>query len=117
MAVTKTDMANKALRKMGVLPQGQQATNAQSTDLKAAYDEVYDRLAEDDLVTWGSGQNVPDRFVQPVVALMAANRVNEWSVPQAKMQAIISEANNAMTLIRRLVAEPYYYVPTRFTDY
>lgn len=105
---TAADIRNKAGALLGVKALGQTLENSVSSDLDAAYDEVYARLRDEDLVSWHSTAEVPDEVVSPVVALVAFARVNEYGVSDSRYQRISLLANQSEIRIRRSLQDDYF---------
>lgn len=103
---TSAEIRNKAAKKLGLYGTGQTLRSAIATDIDAAYTEVYGRLQSLQLTTWGAAQEVPASLVEPVVALVANARVNEYSVPLERYQRIKADALDAMGMIREIVYTP-----------
>lgn len=95
---TKTDIRNKALKRLGILGATQTATAEQAVDLEAAYDEVYAELEANDLAVWDD-ETIPNEFVAPVVALVAQARLDEYSVSTERYQRIVADASRAIPRI------------------
>ena len=106
MAV-KADIRNKALDKHGLIASGQTADSNHQADLDAAYDEVYEELRTEGLAVWPSTGTINDELVNPLVALVASKRLDEYGVPDRAYQSIASQAANAIPQIRRILARPY----------
>jgi hypothetical protein len=105
---TAADIRNKAGALLGVKALGQTLQNSVSSDLDAAYDEVYARLRDEDLVSWHSTAAVPDEVVSPVVDLVAFARVNEYGVSSERYQRIAIAASQAEIRIRRSLQDDYF---------
>ena len=75
-----------------------------SADMTEAYTEVYAELQGLDLTSWGSTDDVPDKFSWSVSALMAARRVSTYNVPDELYQRIKLDEVSAMARIRELQA-------------
>ncbi len=105
---TVAEIRDKAARKLGVLAFGQTLSNRYSADLTAAYSEVYAELRELNLVNWTLTGTIPDEVVEPVVALVARARVDEYGVSNDRYQRILNSAQNAETSLRRVIHDPYF---------
>jgi len=120
MAV-RADMVNKALRRMGLLRADATTTAHRNTDMGAAFDEVYAELEEEMLVNFPSDGTIPNKLVQPIVALMAFARLDEYRLAPSKQRLILAEAGPngeiAKSKIRRLGTGPEVVPTTRFKDY
>lgn len=105
---TAAEIRNKAGSKLGVKAIGQVLENAVSSDLDSAYDEVYARLRDEDLVSWHSTAEVPDELVSPVVDLVAFARADEYKVNGEKYQRLLLAARHAEARIRRSLQDDYF---------
>jgi len=105
---TAAEIRNKAGFKLGVKAIGQALENAVSSDLDAAYTEVYNRLRAEDLVNWAESAEVPDDLVSPVVDLVAFSRADEYRVNGEKYQRLMLAASQAETRIRRSLQDDYF---------
>lgn len=105
---TAATIRNKAASKLGVKAIGQTLESAVSSDLDAAYDEVYARLRDEDLVSWHSTAEVPDELVSPVVDLVAFARADEYGVSNERYQRLMLAASQAETRIRRSIQDDYF---------
>lgn len=100
---TTAQIRTRVLRRLGVLGRGQTARAEDNAEIDQAYKEVYADLENKGLTIWGSNTaDVPDRFVDPISALVAASRVEEFSVPLPKYQRIMGAASVAENRIREL---------------
>ena len=105
---TAAQIRNKAASKLGIKAIGQTLENAVSSDLDEAYDEVYARLRDEDLVSWHSTAEVPDEVVSPVVDLVAFARADEYKVNGEKYQRLMLAASQAEVRIRRSLQDDYF---------
>lgn len=110
MAVTRAEIANRALRRCGRLAFDQQAESSISNEALQAYDEVYDSLEELGIVDWGSTASVPNQYVFWVVALTAYSLADTLGVSTERYQRIAVDARNAEREIRRVYNT--YYTPS-----
>lgn len=108
MAKTATQIRNQALRELGVLPLGQTASAEWAQSVDEAYTEVYAALQEHDLAVWSSSESVPDAYVNPVVVLVAAQRLNVAGVSNDRYQRIANAAAGALSEIRRIKAGQWF---------
>ncbi len=120
MSVTKAEIRNKALKKLGVFGTGQVAGSGKAADLDQAYSEVYAQLSARDLVAWDLDEEIPDQFVHAVVALVADARKDEYRIPNDLYQRITLDARGdnttinpgAVKNIRTVQASNVYIQPT-----
>ncbi len=105
---TKAEIRDKAGAKLGKKKLGQALQSAVSDDLDDAYDEVYARLRDEDLVSWHSTAEVPDELVSPVVDLVSFARIDEYGVKGERAQRIMIAASQAEIRIRRSLQDDYF---------
>ena len=105
---TAAQIRDKAGFKLGVKALGQALENSVSSDLDDAYTEVYNRLRDEDLVSWDVAAEIPDEVVSPVVDLVAFSRVDEYGVSTERYQRIVSAASQAEVRIRRSLQDDYF---------
>lgn len=79
--LSKANIALEALEKMGVKPVSQSASPADSDDLEACYEELYEELEVDGLVEWASDAVVPGRYVGVISDIMAIYRAGKYDIP------------------------------------
>jgi hypothetical protein len=108
---TAAQIRTKALKKLGVLAIGQTASAEISADLDEAYEEVYAQLDARNLAEWDSDEEIPDEYVNPVVALVAYARVDEYSIPNDRYQRITLDMRQALAQIREMQESNVYKVP------
>jgi acetyl-CoA acetyltransferase len=117
MAVTRAEIANRALRRAGRLAYGQTAESTLSNAALQAYDEVYDYLERLGIVDWGSTASVPNEYVPWVVAMTAYNKADEWGISNERFARIAQDANAAEREIRRLFNDYYTTTEVKVKDY
>jgi len=105
---TAAEIRDKAGLKLGVKAIGQTLENSVSSDLDAAYTEVYARLRDEDLVTWAETAEVPNEIISPVVDLVAFARADEYSVSGERYQRLAIAASQAEIRIRRSIQDDYF---------
>lgn len=99
MSVTAAEIRNKALKKLGVFGTGTTPRSEKADDLDQAYSEIYAQLTRRALATWDFDEEIPDEFVQPVVALVADARKDEYRIPNDLFQRITLDARGDNTVI------------------
>lgn len=107
MAVSRQGIADRALRRCGVLPFGQSADANRSAAALQAYDEVYAYLRELEIVDWTATADVPNQYVYHVVALTALNLLDDIAVPSERAARIRADAAQAEPSIRRVYVPRY----------
>lgn len=120
MSVTKAEIRDKALKKLGVFGTGTTASSGKAADLDQAYLEVYEQLLRRRLVTWDTDEEIPNEYVHSVVALVADARKDEYRIPNDLFQRITLDARGdntvinpgALANIRTVQASNVYKTPT-----
>jgi len=104
---TQAEVRNRAASMLGRRRNGQAINDALNTRLKDAYDEVYQDLKDDQLVTWAQAGTIPDKITPYFAALMAENCVIDIPVSDSRYKRIAIKASTAKRNIRRLVTAKY----------
>jgi len=117
MSVTRAGIANRALRRCGVLAFGQAVDQNRTDAALQAYDEVYAYLNELGIVDWGSTASVPNEYAFYVVALTAYTLADDIAVPDSRYQRIAVDAATAERSIRRLINKSYTRREVAVRDY
>ncbi len=91
--MTRDQIANRVLQSLGKLPVGQTPTSAMQNDILNAISSVEGRLRQDGLASWLPTEDIPDRFIDPFVALVASERGE--GVPAQIYQRIMMRASQA----------------------
>ena len=117
MSQTRAQIANRALRRCGVLGFGQ-ATDSNRTDAALqSYDEVYGYLEELGIVDWGSTASVPNEYAFWVVAMTAYSLCDDIAVSNTRYSRISRDATQAEANIRRVYAQSYTPDETKVSDF
>lgn len=106
---TKAEIATKVLQKLTVIAADQTAATNDSTLVQEKYDSLYQLLKADDLVSWGSTQDIPTEAVIPVVGLVARECLEEFTVPPNVATTIMLDEDRYRGQLKTL--EYNYYVP------
>lgn len=105
--ITREQLAIKVLSVLGVYERSGLDAEDQQNVLDA-YDAVYQELKDDGLVTWaqGDGEAIPVRFMNSIIAIVAATDVLLGSYPQDSLstQRIMAGSVAAQRRIRRQLA-------------
>ncbi len=117
MAVTRAEIANRVLRRCGVLAFGQAVDSNRTNAALQAYDEVYAYLDNLDIVDWGSTASVPDEYVFFVVALASKSLGSDLGMPAARKADINNDARTAELDIRRVFNNAYTPDDTKVVDF
>lgn len=117
MAVTRAEIANRALRRAGRLAYGQTATSLLTDAALQGYDEIYSFLFELGIVDWGSTSDVPNEYVPWIVALVAYNKADEWGISNDRFARIQADAAIAERQIRRAFENGYTSTEIQVSDF
>ena len=112
---TKNELAIKVLQKLGVAEAGETPSTDDTGIVEDKYDSRYKVLAAKDLVSWGSGDDIPTEAVEPVTSIVANDCLSEFIIPQDKQGIIARDANQG--LIDLLTLEYVDYVPEEPENY
>lgn len=117
MAVTRSEIANRVLRRCGRLAYAQTAESSLSNAALQAYDEVYDYLEELGIVDWGSTASVPNQYVFWVVALTSYSMADELGVSGERYARISRDGTAAEGEIRRVFNDAYTSTEIRVSNF
>lgn len=106
---TKAEIATKVAQALKVLETGATIDSDDSTIIQAKYDSRYKVLAAIDLVSWGSGDDIPTEAETPIVYLVAQDCLTEFHVPMDTVQLILAGASRAIMDLKNI--EYVDYVP------
>lgn len=91
-------------------------TGDQDAQVTTAYNSVYDRLLSKDLAVWAKESDIPDTYVEPVVAILAFELTEEYGVSDSRWQRLQFRALKAEPELRMLIF-PRYVSTTEAVDY
>jgi hypothetical protein len=118
-----TQLRRKVLEKLQVLASGEPVDSDDGQLVQAAYESLHAILIADDLVTWVVSEDIPDEFEWPMIAMVAAELVDEFHCPDGLKVKILLEGkyNAAPTSfaerqLRRLTSPGYDGEPAE-TEY
>jgi hypothetical protein len=113
MSQTKSELGLLALQALKVV-EGDATPDANDTSvIEAAYDNIYAALRAKHLVSWGSGDSIPDECVDPVMYLVAKSRISFFKPPSDSAQLILMEAGNAESELTEVLSNDYVEEPTK----
>ena len=111
MSVSATGIRDRAGNDLGLLRLGQSLQAQDAARITQGYAEVYNKLKKNGLAAWAYAGNVPDEFVEDVVALVCVNCMDTYSLPNDRAQRIYAKAGQngdlAYRNIRDIVASDY----------
>ena len=105
MARTIAEVRDRALFILGKLATGQTAKGELADDMERAYDQIYDSLETQNLVSWGSTDDIPNEFVEDVALLMAFERSE--SIPTERFQRIAVRGQGSLERIAAKINKSY----------
>lgn len=104
---TIAEVRDRAANDLGLLRVGQSLQAQDNTRITAAYNEVYAHLKNDGLATWTSTGDIPTELVPHVVAYVAQNCLNTYSVSLDRYQRILNSVVIATKELPKLVTKHY----------
>jgi len=113
MSKTKSEIGVLALQALHVIEGDATADSNDESIIEDAYDLVYPKLRALHLVNWGSGDDVPNECVNPVVALVAESRIGFFTPPQHAEQDIRLKASKALTELTEVLSNDYVSEETK----
>jgi hypothetical protein len=107
MALSATEIRDRAANDLGMLRVGQSLQAQDATRVDQAYAEVFAALKTKGLAPWASTGDVPDEFVPHVVALVADNCLNTYSTSNDRYKRIKNAVAIAMPSIQDFAIQKY----------
>lgn len=107
MTLTKAQIRDRIAQEIGILETGQSLSDTDKVRIEQGYDEVYADLKRDNLNYWSGSGDIPNQFVPYVVALVADNISNTYSIPNERTVRLLPMIQRAKAKISSLGAEPY----------
>lgn len=107
MPASKAEIGLLALQGMKVVDGDATPETNDTNVIEAAYDSVYAKLNAKHLVSWAINGNVPDEFINPVTALVAASRITFFNPPIDVKELILAAASEAVEEISEMQALDY----------
>jgi len=104
MALTKAQMRNKVLRRIGRLPEGQVASDADADIVDETIDEAHAFLEAKGIAYWETSA-IPDEIAHQLCKYLAAQVAPEFMSPSEAAIYVALEAN-ALTEMRAAVSSP-----------
>ena len=109
MSKTKTELGTLALQMLKAVDGDATPETNDTTVIEAGYDEVYAKLVEKHLVSWGPTDSIPDKAVMPVAYLTAESRLALFTPPQLNVQLILAGAGKAIGDLTEVYAMDYVH--------
>jgi hypothetical protein len=89
--MTIIELRRKALEKLQVLAVDEPVHASDSQVVQAKYEALHDILLQDNLIDWVVTDEIPTAYGQVMVAMLAAECVNEFHCPDALKAGLIGE--------------------------
>jgi hypothetical protein len=109
---TPAQIRNRAATMLGILGEGETLPSYESNDMTESYSEVYAQLSAKNMAVWDLADDVPAEYAPHVVSLVAAGRMDDYSIPNDKYSRIAATASQAYLEIKELQSEDTYVTPT-----
>lgn len=112
---TQNELAAKVLQKLGIIDANGTARNADLTLITDKYSSFYENLKAEDLVSWGSGDDIPNTHLIPIVGLLARECLEDFTVSPSVATLLMGDEERYRNQLKRL--EYQYYVPDSRAEY
>lgn len=89
--MTITELRRKVLEKLQVVAAGEPVHADDGLVVQSKYEALHDILLQDNLIDWVVTEEIPTAYGQVMIAMLAAECVNEFYVPADLKAAIIGE--------------------------
>lgn len=100
MSVSPTEIRDRAANDLGLLVVGGTLQAQHAARISQGYAEVYANLLKDGLAIWAFANDVPDTHAPYVIALVAENCLNTYSVSNDRYTRIKNAASVAPVKIQ-----------------
>lgn len=100
--MTPEEIRDEAAKKLNIFGEGQTLRAEHSDDLDTAYLQVHSELQHDGIAYWNSTDDIPTRFEDPVISLVAAKRATRYNLRGEAYQQILLEKAEAWRTIWKL---------------
>jgi NifB/MoaA-like Fe-S oxidoreductase len=123
MAVTLNDFYVRVLRELNVVTPNGSANSDDLARVQEAYPEIHAELLDKRLVAWGVAESIPEKYVQPLIKIVAYALTPVFTVPEIRLQLLKAEGeldaippSLAERKIRKRISTEYVPEPIK-TDY
>lgn len=89
--MTPIELRRKVLEKLQVIASGEPVFVADGQVVQSKYEGLHEILMHDDLVGWMVTEDIPAEYESVIIAMVAAECVNEFYCPESLKVAILSE--------------------------
>ena len=90
--MTPAQIRNEVAKKMNIFGEGQTLRPEHSDDLDNAYLQVHAELQHDGLLAFGSTEDIPVRYENSIISIVAATRGAKYNVPAERYQQLLLES-------------------------
>jgi hypothetical protein len=108
--MTRQQLADRVLQKHGLLDVDENASPNQLKLINAVYEEQYQILFNDSLVSWAVTDDIPAEVVTPVVQIVCTNTADIFSGVSYDIPA-------ARKVLSRILSNDYEPSPTTFESF
>jgi hypothetical protein len=103
--VEASELRNRVLRKIKVLPNGQTADANDASLVDEAWQELYETLYQDNIINFEDYDDIPDEAVRPLVDIMAYEIVDEFrTLNPIEEQKFLGRYTKALRELRKQIA-------------
>lgn len=120
--MTPAELKSAALKRLQVTPVGESDNADDTAQITERYTGLHALLLTKNLVTWALAESIPSKAQEPMVAMLAAFSVNEFSIPPQRKAQLIAEGaldlpqpSLAERQLRKALAQPYVSTALRTT--
>jgi hypothetical protein len=103
--MTRLQLANRVLQEHKIIDLGEGADPNQLALINAVYEEQYQILFNDSLITWGLSDDIPAEVVKPIVQIVCTNTANIFS-------GVAFDIELARRELSRIITPDYIPAPT-----
>lgn len=89
--MTLADFYKRVAQRLGVLPVAGTLSADDAEVIRQAYEDLIHELMEHDLAWWNDDEDVPDKYVDPLIGLTAAMLVDEFTIPEPRRSQLIAQ--------------------------
>ena len=87
--MTLSDFYRRVAQKLGVLPVGQTLSADDQDVIRESYVGLMEELLEHGLAWWNTDEDVPDKYAEPLIGMVAAAVVDEFTIPEPRRSQLI----------------------------
>jgi hypothetical protein len=116
MTVSTTEIANKALVRIGVKTFDNTVDSAVIAQVKSNLDDLYNLLYARDIVSWDL-DSIPDHAVGSIVSELAWHIRDDFGIPDNKKVSLLGAQQQARADLQALEEIPHNSEPTVINAY